>query len=226
VSIHSRTYPKVPRGRAVKDLCWCQSTAARGSGRYIERLSKICAGVNPQRPCYLTSQNRRCQRSVLVSIHSLFGGVTTSLSLSKICAGVNPQLHVRDGSRDHGCQRSVLVSIHSSSATSSPIPAAVKDLCWCQSTAVVAIGTASSRLSKICAGVNPQPSLVDFMASMSCQRSVLVSIHSLYTVNEILNCAVKDLCWCQSTAVSLRTRRRASLSKICAGVNPQYACRW
>ena len=100
------------------------------------------------------------------------------------------------------CQRSVLVSIHSCSSRRRSAPGAVKDLCWCQSTAPWLCLISTRLLSKICAGVNPQRCDKLVVCVSSCQRSVLVSIHS-------------PLVWWP---------RCALLSKICAGVNPQPAC--
>ena len=147
---------------AVKDLCWCQSTAGDG-----------LTGVG--------------------------------LVLSKICAGVNPQLGSGATSLTTGCQRSVLVSIHSCSKTRKIWSMAVKDLCWCQSTARRWRKRPQGPLSKICAGVNPQHRSEGQCYVDSCQRSVLVSIHSGMGLAKTEATAVKDLCWCQSTAWESRT---------------------
>ena len=185
---------------AVKDLCWCQSTAAALQPRARRTLSKICAGVNPQRAGNPGWPAHRCQRSVLVSIHSSSSGAhlkrkavkdlcwcqsTATIALmralivlSKICAGVNPQLCEREVARQFGCQRSVLVSIHSGIGNQEILGKAVKDLCWCQSTAREISGKDKQRLSKICAGVNPQQNWTNTPPASRCQRSVLVSIHS------------------------------------------------
>ena len=231
--------------RAVKDLCWCQSTACCAVVSAEPELSKICAGVNPQLivigPCLL----RSCQRSVLVSIHSMgprslcphpavkdlcwcqstavMVPAITSTGLSKICAGVNPQLTRYCWPTLASCQRSVLVSIHSKVWSHHSMEVAVKDLCWCQSTAARPSCARRSALSKICAGVNPQPAAAHRRAAAGCQRSVLVSIHSVARPDRNGWGAVKDLCWCQSTAVTVRWSRSIPLSKICAGVNPQRA---
>src|SRR5690606_17860472 len=77
---------------------------------------------------------------------------------------------------------------------------AVKDLCWCQSTAARSTGSRGTPLSKICAGVNPQPLALSLPFRLGCQRSVLVSIHSDDHALPASRRAVKDLCWCQSTA--------------------------
>ena len=115
----------------------------------------------------------------------------------------------------------MLVSIHSDLPFLGHEANAVKDLCWCQSTAGKNNGDLQHVLSKICAGVNPQPKVHVSDHGPGCQRSVLVSIHSKATVTVNLSAAVKDLCWCQSTAIPASVLARPLLSKICAGVNPQ-----
>ena len=245
VSIHSKDLPGRPYRYAVKDLCWCQSTAWVFTRTYTVWLSKICAGVNPQLLTVANVGVARCQRSVLVSIHSKPSSVAPSAiavkdlcwcqstassstmsrrtGLSKICAGVNPQLRARRATLQAGCQRSVLVSIHSDPGTCLARRSAVKDLCWCQSTASSDRVLAVDVLSKICAGVNPQQHLQQVALGFCCQRSVLVSIHSVVRLQLNYKGAVKDLCWCQSTASKFCSVTNWRLSKICAGVNPQLA---
>ena len=163
-------------------------------------LSKICAGVNPQLSRRYRSIHQGCQRSVLVSIHSRTRRQAHGRRLSKICAGVNPQQRLDLLVGHCRCQRSVLVSIHSGNLAADHRREAVKDLCWCQSTARNAGAGDHRTLSKICAGVNPQPLRRSLIRASGCQRSVLVSIHSeVGTWFEVIS-AVKDLCWCQSTA--------------------------
>ena len=207
------------------------------------RLSKICAGVNPQLQGLHDEGPEGCQRSVLVSIHSvrilpLRCAVAVkdlcwcqstaeqccgeaAFALSKICAGVNPQQRGGHGRPALSCQRSVLVSIHSWWNTRRAAAKAVKDLCWCQSTASAAASVLPGTLSKICAGVNPQHLTTGRSGRLCCQRSVLVSIHSYAFSVRFTAIAVKDLCWCQSTAALAQSLISGMLSKICAGVNPQ-----
>ena len=182
VSIHSCRIPLPPAEGAVKDLCWCQSTAHAAGAAHQHELSKICAGVNPQ-----------------------------------LLAAIEDYLAC--------CQRSVLVSIHSGMTSPEDSTAAVKDLCWCQSTAWNCRHRMRYMLSKICAGVNPQLTRHPSPPPSRCQRSVLVSIHSTPAGSGYGPHAVKDLCWCQSTATLSTPRSPTTLSKICAGVNPQQACR-
>ncbi len=143
-----------------------------------------------------------CQRSVLVSIHSQTGGCRRKWSLSKICAGVNSQHRKDETGKWRGCQRSVLVSIHSAQGLRIQRAHAVKDLCWCQFTADNTCRGTLWPLSKICAGVNSQQLLIYTDPSAGCQRSVLVSIHSRQSLSDDRGNAVKDLCWCQFTALA------------------------
>ena len=210
---------------------------------HLLRLSKICAGVNSQLVHLLVHEHYRCQRSVLVSIHSrpeihrLHGPAVKDLcwcqftamvrwafcqnQLSKICAGVNSQRRMMSRWPRFRCQRSVLVSIHSSTSPNRRSCRAVKDLCWCQFTAKESSTLPATQLSKICAGVNSQQVGGAGGGSGGCQRSVLVSIHSTSAGITSSLTAVKDLCWCQFTAVKLLANRGNLLSKICAGVNSQ-----
>ena len=221
VSIHSMNPGRCLLLPAVKDLCWCQSTAQRALAVTDALLSKICAGVNPQLPQAERLVVASCQRSVLVSIHSVRSLVQRGELLSKICAGVNPQQQHEPRAAGIGCQRSVLVSIHSVEVHVVTHTWAVKDLCWCQSTACDCRCRRCSVLSKICAGVNPQRLGTLRSLTLGCQRSVLVSIHSMALICSPIHRAVKDLCWCQSTANEWRPCSQFELSKICAGVNPQ-----
>ena len=156
-SIHSYAEGTVKRVTAVKDPCWRQSTAGQGSPVRAVPLSKIRAGVNPQRSAVHGDVQLCCQRSVLASIHSRGTGIhrhhdavkdpcwrqSTALQglarhaaeLSKIRAGVNPQRSRRSFMPVRGCQRSVLASIHSLTTTTAHAMNAVKDPCWRQSTA-------------------------------------------------------------------------------------------
>ena len=144
------------------------------------------------------------------------------LKLSKICAGVNSQLTIVELANAAGCQRSVLASIHSGSRVLKRREAAVKDLCWRQFTACGRVLRLHLLLSKICAGVNSQPSGCACSARACCQRSVLASIHSPRRGHAGGVQAVKDLCWRQFTAQCSPSRPRSRLSKICAGVNSQH----
>ena len=167
-----------------------------------------------------------CQRSVLVSIHSHGGLHLLGLGAVKDLCWCQSTASRDSGTTIYGCQRSVLVSIHSIPIKEGLRPMAVKDLCWCQSTAMQGYMPTIRGLSKICAGVNPQHGRSHPASRRCCQRSVLVSIHSGARVLDGRFCAVKDLCWCQSTARRTRSARLDQLSKICAGVNPQPALQW
>ena len=233
---------------AVKDLCWRQFTAAGTGQHYPPRLSKICAGVNSQRVRLGDHLPTGCQRSVLASIHScgnrsparcsavkdlcwrqftaVRDGSPSSLTLSKICAGVNSQRWAACPPVRACCQRSVLASIHSGHLDALLVDQAVKDLCWRQFTAGRPKRPWANLLSKICAGVNSQPSFTTSLPNPCCQRSVLASIHSPDVCFFAEHDAVKDLCWRQFTAPVIDGLHGHRLSKICAGVNSQQVALW